>query len=352
MIYKLILALRNARYKGGRHSVKAPVPTVCVGNITVGGTGKTPHSEMILRLLLDSERWGSLNLALLSRGYKRRSKGFQEVSYNGTATLYGDEPLQIKRKFPPVTVAVCKDRVKGCQALADAGSQLILLDDAFQYRKLKADLNIVLSPFDRPVTEDTLLPSGRLRDLPGRLYEADIVIVTKCPYVLEAQEKDDMARTLGFSSYDPETCVAVRESRRNAGTSCLLLFTGIQYDRPVPVFGQADGRYIYSHKLVLFSGIADDTPLRNYLSDNYKIVERLHFPDHHAYTGADLRALRTAMRRNPTAAFITTEKDAQRLRDMAKMPQELRDRMFYLPISVDFQTDRERALFTEKLTTL
>ncbi|MBQ2107103.1 MAG: tetraacyldisaccharide 4'-kinase, partial [Bacteroidales bacterium] len=109
MIYRLILSLRNARYKGGRHSVKAPVPTICVGNITVGGTGKTPHCEMILRLLLDSARWGSRNIALLSRGYKRRSKGFQEVLYNGSAAMFGDEPLQIKRKFPPVVTAVCKD---------------------------------------------------------------------------------------------------------------------------------------------------------------------------------------------------------------------------------------------------
>lgn len=347
MIYRLVLSLRNARYKGGRHSIKAPVPTVCIGNITVGGTGKTPHAEMLLRLLLGSERWGSRRIALLSLGYKRRSKGFQEVPFNGTTALCGDEPLQIKRKFPPVTVAVCKDRVAACEKLAEDGAELILLDDAYQYRRLKADLNIVLSPYDRPVTEDSLLPTGRLRDLPGRLYEADVVIVTKCPYALEAQEKADMAHTLGFESYDPNTFLALHKGR-----TIPLLFTGINYERPVPVFEEGDSRYTYSQKLVLFSGIADDAQLRNYLSDNYKIVEHIHFPDHHAYTRSDLRTLRAAMRHNPTAAFATTEKDAQRLRDLAKLPEELKARLFYFPINVDFFSDGERELITEKLTTL
>ena len=117
MIYRIVLSIRNARYKNGRQSTPAEVPTICVGNITVGGTGKTPHSEMILRELLLSERWGMSNIALLSRGYKRRSKGFQQVPFDGSASLYGDEPVQVKRKFPAVTVAVDKDRIEGCDVL-------------------------------------------------------------------------------------------------------------------------------------------------------------------------------------------------------------------------------------------
>ena len=348
MIYRLILALRNARYRGGRHSVKAPVPTVCIGNITAGGTGKTPHAEMILRMLLDSERWGSSELALLSLGYKRRSKGFQIVPYNGTAAQYGDEPLQIKRKFPQVTVAVNKDRVQACSALAAEGADIILLDDAYQYRKLQPHLSIVLTSYSNPVTEDRLLPWGRLRDLPKRMYDADIVIVTKCPYALDLQEKEQMAGTLGYESYDATGCTATRRGR-----SQLLLFTGIEYTRPLPVFEQeADGRYTYSHKVVLFTGIADDTPLRNYLSDTYTIVDQLHFPDHHAYGPADIRRLRAAMRRNPTAAFATTEKDAQRLRCLDKLPPELRARMFCFPITAVFHSDAERSALAEKLTAL
>ena len=347
MIYKLILSIRNARYKGGKRSVKAPVPTVCVGNITVGGTGKTPHIEMLLRELGASEAWGTRNVAVLSRGYKRRGKGFQPVPFDASASAFGDEPVQIKRKFPQSEVAVCKNRIEGCKALAEQGADLILLDDAYQYRKLAADLNILLVDYSRPVTRDSLLPWGRLRDLRKRLYDADMVIVSKCPYALEPQEKADYAQLLGYDSYDPETTVAVKGDK-----SQNLIFSGIKYEHPMPVFDNADTRYVYSHKLVLFSGIADDTPLRNYLSDSYSITEHVRFSDHHRYTRADVRKLRAAMKHNPTAAFATTEKDAQRLRDLQKMPRELRERLFYMPISVTIPDDRERAVLTEKLTSL
>ena len=347
MIYKLILNIRNARYKGGRRSVKASVPTVCVGNITAGGTGKTPHIEMLLRELGASNRWGSRNVAVLSRGYKRRSKGYRELPFDASAKLFGDEPVQVRRKFTQTTVAVCKNRIEGCRRLLESGAELILLDDAFQYRKLAADLNIVLVDYSRPVTRDSLLPWGRLRDLKDRLYEAEVVIVSKCPYALEPEEKTEYARLLGYDSYDPAACSAVKGDKKQ-----LLLFSGINYEHPEPVFEDADTRYIYSHKLVLFSGIADDTPLRNHLSDSYKIVEHQHFPDHHLYTRADMRMLRAALKRNPTAAFVTTEKDAQRLRDLTKIPAELRVRMFYLPISVNFPEERELQVLTEKLTAL
>ena len=360
MIYSLILSIRDARYRNGRHSVKACVPTVCIGNITVGGTGKTPHTEMLLRELLSSERWSSSYLAVLSRGYKRKGKGFQQVPYDGNAAFYGDEPLQIKRKFPGVTVAVHKDRVEACDILTHPekaaalkkcrvpvfpAADFIVLDDAYQYRKLKADLDVVLTSYDNPVTEDSLMPGGRLRDLKKRLYDCDVVIVTKCPWELDDSEKLGMAQTLGYESYDPGTCTAVRRGR-----SQLLLFSRICYERPAPVCESADGRYVYSHKAVLFSGIADDTPLYNQLSDSYTIVEHISFPDHHRYGAADIRKLRNAMRRNPTAAFVTTEKDAQRLRDLEKLPEELRARLFYLPITVEFLSERERQFFIDTIT--
>ena len=347
MIYKLILSLRNARYRNGKHSKKAAVPTICVGNITAGGTGKTPHTEMILKELLAGDRWGGSNVAVLSRGYKRRSRGYQELPLDASAYLFGDEPAQIKHKFPGVTVAVDKNRIEGCEKLAGGGADIIVLDDAYQYRKLKADLNIVLSDYNRPVTTDSLLPAGRLRDLKTRLYDCDAVIVTKCPYVLDDSEKQEAAATLGYESYDPATCTAV-----HGGRSQLLFFTQISYGRPEPVFPAADTRYIYSKKLVLFTGIANDTPLGQYLSDTYKIVEHVHFPDHHKYNGGDIRRLKSAMKHNPTAAFATTEKDAQRLRDLKKMPPQLQERMFYLPISVEFLSDKEHEVFTEKLMTI
>lgn len=362
MIYKLILTLRNARYRDGRRSIKAAVPTVCVGNITVGGTGKTPHTEMILRELRQSERWGSTSLAVLSRGYKRRSRGFQLLPFDASAALYGDEPSQIKRKFPSVTVAVDKDRVEGCDILTHPekaralkkcaahdfpAADIIILDDAYQYRRLQADLNIVLSDWNRPVTTDTLLPGGRLRDLKSRLYESEIVIVTKCPYELDEQERAAAATTLGYDSYDQVTCIATKD-----GHSQLLFFSRICYGSPEPLCPDADSRYTYSHKMVLFSGIANDTPLCQYLSDNYGIVERIHFPDHHRYGPADVRKLRRAVKRNPTAVLMTTEKDAQRLRDISKMPETLKERLFFLPVSVEFLSENERRIFAEKLITL
>ena len=347
MIYRIILALRNARYRNGRHSVKSAVPTVCVGNITAGGTGKTPHTEMILRTLLSSGRWSDADIAVLSRGYKRRSKGFQQLPFDASARLYGDEPAQIKRKFPAVTVAVDKDRVEGCNKLAESGTQFIVLDDAYQYRQLQPSLSLVLSDWSRPVTTDSLLPLGHLRDLKSRLYEADAVIVTKCPYELDDAEKLEAARTLGYDSYDPGSCTAVCQ-----GHSQLLFFSRIVYGRPEPVFPNTDSRYIYSKKMVLLSGIANDTPLLNYLSDSYKIVERLHFPDHHRYNSADVCKFKAAMKHNPTAAFGTTEKDAMRLLDLKKMPPQLQERMLYIPIKVEFLSENEQKKFTETLLTI
>jgi len=360
MIYNLILALRDLRYRSGKHSVKAEVPTVCIGNITVGGTGKTPHSELTVRRIQEVGRYKSI--AVLSRGYKRRSKGFQQVTTDGTASFCGDEPILLKRRMPEVTVAVDKDRVEGCGILAHPertgdlknyegpefpAAELIVLDDAYQYRRLKADLNVVLVDYYRPVTKDSLLPAGRLRDLKRRLYDADIVIVSKCPYELEDAEKQDYATLLGFESYDPKIFTAVRK-----GHSLPLLFTGIFYGAPKPVFPEADQRYVYSHKLVLLTGIADDTPLRNHLSSDYLMVGHMRFPDHHRFSKSDIKSIQAEVRQNPTAAIFTTEKDAQRLRDLPDFPAGLRDRMFYVPITAGFLSPAEQEVFDQYLHNL
>ena len=359
MIYKLILAIRDSFYRSGKHSSKADVPTICVGNITAGGTGKTPHTEMILARLLESRRYSSP--AVLSRGFKRRSKGFRIVTPDGPASLFGDEPLQIKRSYPAVTVAVDKDRLRGCRLLAHPdqtaeikkypgpgheAADIIILDDAYQYRRLKADRNIVLTSFSRPVSKDSLLPFGRLRDLRRRLYTADAVIVTKCPYALSPEEKREHAALLGFDSYDAASFTAARGKN-----STRLLFSQIEYGKPEPVFPEADSRYTYAAKTVLVTGIADPAPLRNHLSDSYKIVEHLSFPDHHAYTRSDVRKLRAVLKHNPTAAFFTTRKDATRLQDIGNFPAELKSRFFYIPITVDFPSSGEREVF-DKLISL
>lgn len=337
MLYRIALALRHFFYdKGWKKSFSAAVPTICVGNITAGGTGKTPHTEMILRMLLGSDEWAYSNLAMLSRGYKRRTRGFQTVQRDGTAREYGDEPLQIAKKFPSVHVAVDKDRVAGCAKLvAEAPkAELIVLDDAFQYRRLRATVNIVLIDYNRPIFKDRLLPWGRLRDLPSRLKAADIVIVTKCPLYMDPWEKGKWTQALRLRGEQS------------------LFFTTIAYKPMEPVFPEADSRYTYAQRVILLSGIAKDGPLRSFLSDKYKLTRRFSYPDHHRYSRRDVHKLMRAVKECPIACVATTEKDAQRIRDAKKVPQELKERLFQVPIEVAFLSDEDRAAFEKRLLEL
>ena len=369
MIYRLILGVRHFLFdKGWKKSYKADVPTLCVGNITVGGTGKTPHTEMILRWLLKSDDWAYSDIAVLSRGYKRKSKGFQKVGRDGTALQFGDEPLQMAKKFPAVTVAVDKDRVEGCHFLthpeelqtskkarkcldkAIPKADLIVLDDAFQYRRLKADLNIILIDYNRPVQKDKLMPWGRLRDLPSRLKDADILIVTKCPTYLDEWEKGKWAKQLGVENYSTATCTGTRKLRRGKEKEQTVLFTTIGYEPMVPVYpDEADSRFTYAHRLILFTGIAKDMPLRAYLSDSYKEVKRFSFPDHHKYSTADIQKVAAAVKEFPTACVATTEKDAQRIVDTKKVPEPLRQRLFQVPINIQFLSPQEKDIFETML---
>ena len=362
--YWLTLKLRHFFYDSGLKKVsKADVPTICIGNITVGGTGKTPHTEMLLRTLLQDEEWGGKNIAVLSRGYKRKTKGFQQVTSDGSAIAYGDEPLQIKKKFPGVTVAVDSSRVEGCDFLVYpekletskkgrkcidknlAASDLIILDDAFQHRALKPTLSIVLVDYNRPVFNDHLLPFGKLRDLPGRIAAADIVIVSKCPNEVNAWDKCTWAENLGIRNFDASSCSG---TRRN-GKRQHLFFSTITYDTAEAIFPEGNPRYIYTNRLILFSGIANDAPLLSYLSSNYKIVRHFRFPDHHKFSKGDMNTIASAAREFPTAVIMTTEKDCQRVRDCHKIKEELKQRMFYSPIKTVFLTENERENFIAAL---
>ena len=362
--YWLTLKLRHFIYDSGLKKVsKADVPTICIGNITVGGTGKTPHTEMLLRTLLQDEEWGGKNIAVLSRGYKRKTKGFQQVTSDGSAIAYGDEPLQIKKKFPGVTVAVDSSRVEGCDFLVYPekletskkgrkcidknleASDLIILDDAFQHRALKPTLSIVLVDYNRPVFNDHLLPFGKLRDLPGRIAAADIVIVSKCPNEVNAWDKCTWAENLGIRNFDASSCSG---TRRN-GKKQHLFFSTITYDTAEAIFPEGNPRYIYTNRLILFSGIANDAPLLSYLSSNYKIVRHFRFPDHHKFSKGDMNTIASAAREFPTAVIMTTEKDCQRVRDCHKIKEELKQRMFYSPIKTVFLTENERENFIAAL---
>ena len=357
--YWFSLKTRHFLYNTGiRKSVTPEVPTICIGNITVGGTGKTPHTEMILKGLLEDETWADRNLAVLSRGYKRKTRGFQQVPVNGSAREYGDEPMQIKAKFPTVTVAVDKSRNRGCRFLSNPGllqskkgrkcrykdmpkADLVILDDAFQHRAIKPSLSIVLVDYSRPVYKDHLLPIGRLRDLPERIAAADIVIVTKCPSFLDAWEREQWAKSIGIRSYDP----ASGRGERRKGKAQHLFFTTIRYDVAKPIFNEGDQRYVYSQRLILFTGIANDKPLRDYLSGSYRIVRHYNYPDHHKFTHSDISTLKGVADAFPTSVIMTTEKDCQRVRDVARIPEWMKQRLFYVPIKADFLSDEDRKTF-------
>ena len=348
--YWVTLKVRHLLYdKGLKKSYKPTVPSVCIGNITVGGTGKTPHTEMIIRTLMEQEEWYGKNLAVLSRGYKRKSKGFQQVPADGRAIDYGDEPVQIKKKFPMMTVAVDASRKEGCTLLTDPElvktskkgrkcihkdfpkADLIVLDDAFQHRAVKASVNIVLVDYSRPIFKDSLMPLGRLRDLPCRIKAADIVIVSKCPNFMEPEDQEMWVKKLNL-----------RENQH-------LFFTTIAYDTPAAIYPEGDPRYLYAKNLILFSGIANDTPLARQLTSNYKIVKHFNFPDHHKFSRSDIYSIRNAADNFPTSVIMTTEKDCQRVRDSKAVPESMKARLFYAPIKSSFFSEEDKERFTSVL---
>lgn len=359
--YWMTLAALKHKYRGGRHAVAAEVPTICIGNVTVGGTGKTPHVEMVVRTLLGM---GDKHIAVLSRGYRRKSKGFQQVTVDGTAAFYGDEPLQVKCKFPDVTVALEKDRVAGCKYLCHPDfvkvlprnrkcrdkefprADVIVLDDAMQYRKLKPTLTIALVNSERPVFEDKLLPLGRLRDLPERIYDADAIIVTKCPSYTTDMDKEEWAERLRLKEYSLHDCSA----KTPDGRPIRLFFTTVGYAAPVPVFPEADRRYTYGGQAVVFSGIADDGQFLQYMSGLHQLMGTLKFPDHHKFGRRDLSSILSLSKKYPMALVATTEKDAQRMRDAGNVPAFLRSRMFHIPIEVSFIGDEEHLTFSKMIS--
>ncbi len=336
--YWMILKMRHFLYnKGILKSTEYPIPVICVGNITVGGTGKTPHTEMIIRMVQDKYR-----IAVLSRGYKRKTKGFRIAAVSDTFAQVGDEPLQIKQKFPDIIVAVCEDRRTGIDnllALPEPGNgaegpfrpQMIILDDAFQHRKIKPSHNIVLINWYNPLFTDNLLPIGRLRDLPEQIERAHSVIVTKCPRFGEHDGIIDAplaAQQIAPVAKEWRSRLGLRDDQK-------LCFSSIFYGSPLPVCtAEGDNRYIYSGNAVFFTGIANDTEFRNHVVGSYKVLDSIKFPDHYNFTRNNIKEINRWAAKYPTSIVLTTEKDSKRLMGNPYLSAELKKRLFYIPIEV------------------
>ena len=298
-LYGGVLHLRHALFdRGLLKSTRPAVPTIAIGNLALGGTGKTPMMELVLRCLADVKP-----LAALSRGYGRSGTDFHEVLRSDSATTAGDEPLQVKRKFPDARVFVGADRIASVQAMVKLEPTLrgVVLDDAFQHRRLNAGLNILLTTHQRPWHIDALIPAGRLRDVTSRAQAAQVVVVTKCPEVPAAALQEGWRAELGLHAEQA------------------LFFSGIDYSEPATMEGEpariSDPR---GTNLLLFTGIADPAPLVVHLDRAYAHVEHIAFPDHHPFSAADLARLadRYANFAPGPKWLITTEKDAMRLRSV------------------------------------
>lgn len=296
-------------------------PVICIGNITVGGTGKTPHTELLLRILQKSH-----NVGVLSRGYKRRTRGYRLAELTSTVGEIGDEPWQIKQKFPDAVVAVDGNRRRGLSRLFnDNGTRpvdVVLLDDAFQHRYVRAGLNILLTDYHRLITDDCLLPAGRLREPLSAKNRANIVIVSKCPADMKPMDYRVIQNALNLKPFQH------------------LFFSTFRYGRPYRLFGETAGveeELTPDAHILLLTGIASPRQIVMDLQRQTRHITPLPFPDHHAFTKRDIQKIENAFAdlQGSKRLIITTEKDASRLRPVNGLSPIVRRHIFVLPIEVE-----------------
>ena len=297
------------------------IPVVCIGNLTVGGTGKTPVAELLIERFSEHYRVG-----VLSRGYRRRTKGFVLSTPTSSARTIGDEPRQMKLKYPSVPVAVCEKRAEGIRLLRKAHPEieLIILDDAFQHRYVEPWVNILLMDYNNPVYRDRLLPWGRLRDTRNQIHRANFVLVTKCPDDLNPLDMRIVINSLGLFPYQS------------------LYFTRMRQGEITPLFAdRAVGKVRKGDPVIAMSGIANPVPLLENLRKRFDVVAELTFDDHHTYRLSDMRRLEALFAAYPDAVVLTTEKDAVKLTNRKKVPEAVQQRLYYVPIHVSFVADSE-----------
>ncbi len=323
-LYGVITAVRNLLFDFGIKAVYViPGKSICVGNLSVGGTGKTPHIAYLTELLQHE-----FKVQILSRGYGRKTKGFILLDKNASSKTVGDEPLFYYQNFKNATVAVCESRKKGIETLQNLEkSDVVLLDDAFQHRAVKAGLNIILTDYNSPYYQDLMLPAGNLREWTIGRKRADVVIVTKSPTLISQQEKEEITEKLKFN---PEN----------------VFFSHIIYAHLIP-FGKASAwKKNESKEILLVTGIANPAPLMRHLSQDHH-VELISFPDHHDFTLEDIQKIHKKFDTfaDENKVIVTTEKDFVRLNDSIFATEIERYPWFYQQISV--KIDREQTFNTK-----
>ncbi len=299
LLYGGITALRNFLYnKGILKSKSYDFPVICVGNLSTGGTGKSPMIELLVTFLKDEHK-----IAVLSRGYKRKTKGYREVLASNSVEEVGDEPLQFKKKYPDITVVVCEDRQTGIEKLKSL-ADVVLLDDAFQHRKVKASLNILLTSFDKLYSNDCMLPTGNLREPKCGAKRADIIVVTKCPENTGDFIMEEIKRKLKPTAHQE------------------IYFSKIGYSSEIK--NETESKplsYLKNQEFLLVTGIANPKPLVEFLKNEGLNFEEKSFPDHHNFTTSEIEGLKKYR------LILTTEKDFMRLQPLANTTE-----IYYLPI--------------------
>ena len=335
-LYGIVVKCRNMLFDMNILKSKSySTPVIAVGNITVGGTGKTPHVEYLIRLLKDQ-----FNVAMLSRGYKRKSSGYVLAATDTKMEKIGDEPYQIKQKYPKVTVAVDAKRTRGIEHLIHDNetkeTDVILLDDAFQHRYVKPGVNILLVDYHRPIIFDKLLPAGRLREPLKGKSRADIVIVTKCPKDLKPMDFRVLTKQMNLYPYQQ------------------LFFTTLDYDQLKKVFPTAKDAQLSledltDYHVLLLTGIASPKQIFYDVKPHAKSVKTLAYGDHHVFKHKDIHHINETFANMPSPKIIiTTEKDMVRLETTEGLSDEVRNNLFVLPVRISFMLEGE-ATFNENL---
>lgn len=311
--YGLGVWLRNRMFDAGiLRSERFDIPIICIGNITAGGTGKTPMAETIIAHFAPMRR-----VALLSRGYGRRTEGYIEVEVDSFYRDTGDEPLQIKLKYPQTLVVVCEKRAEAIRRIREEHPEidLIVMDDGFQHRRVEAKVNIVVVDATRPIDNDSLLPYGRLRDTKKSLSRAAYFVVTKCPEDMSPLDIRLWRKSLVSAAYQ------------------MVYFSRLENSEPRALYpDEADVEVREGGDVILVAGIGNPHPFEVAAAKRYNVRHKLIYEDHHVYRVRDARDMASAVEMYPDAAVIMTEKDAVKLRFGGKIPAQVRRRLYYVPV--------------------